>query len=183
MVRIINHRKKAKKIEMAATEEIRRTDSIATVRKDSVVRVEKIMQMMDTQAVEIRKIMPTVEVVRNEMDINLFFSNGMMFKKNSFEISENYKRDVVKFKEVIDRFPGTRLVIAGHTDDTGTDEINNKLSLKRAQAVYDLMIKTGVEPTRMTVVGYGETRPRFPNDSEVNRLKNRRVEIIITPDR
>ncbi len=183
MVRIINHRKKAKKIEMAATEEIRRTDSIATVRKDSVVRVEKIMQMMDTQAVEIRKIMPTVEVVRNEMNINLFFSNGMMFKKNSFEISENYKRDVVKFKEVIDRFPGTRLLIAGHTDDTGTDEINNKLSLKRAQAVYDLMIKTGVEPTRMTVVGYGETRPRFPNDSEVNRLKNRRVEIIITPDR
>jgi outer membrane protein OmpA-like peptidoglycan-associated protein len=183
MVRIINHRKKAKKAEIAAIEEVRRTDSIATVRKDSLVRVEKIMQMMDTQAVEIRKIMPTVEVVREDMNINLFFSNGVMFKKNSFEITETYKRDVVKFKEVIDRFPGTRLLIAGHTDDTGTDEINNKLSMKRAQSVYDLMIKTGVDPNRMKVVGYGETRPRFPNDSEVNRLKNRRVEIIITPDR
>lgn len=183
MVRIINHRKKAKKAEMEAIAEVRRVDSIATVRKDSLIRVEKIMQMMDTQAVEIRKIMPTVEVVRTDMNINLFFSNGVMFKKNSFEISESYKRDVVKFKEVIDRFPGTRLQIAGHTDDTGTDDINNKLSLKRAQAVYDLMIKTGVDASRMTVVGYGETRPRYPNDSEVNRLKNRRVEIIITPDR
>jgi len=40
-----------------------------------------------------------------------------------------------------------------------------------------------VPPTRMTVVGYGKTRPRFPNDSEANRLKNRRVEIVITPER
>ena len=183
MVRIINHRKKAKRAEMAAVEQRRRTDSIAVIRKDSLNKVVKIREMMDEQAVEISKIMPGAELARNDMDINLFFSNGMMFKKNSFEISETYKRDVVKFKDVIDRFPGTKISVTGHTDDTGTDEINNKLSLKRAQAVYDLMIKTGVPPNRMTVIGYGKTRPRFPNDSEANRLKNRRVEIVITPER
>lgn len=182
MVRIINHRKKAKRAEMAAVEQRRRTDSVEVVRKDSLNRVVKIKEMMDEQAVEISKIMPGTELVRNNMDINLFYSNGMMFKKNSFEISESYKRDVVKFKDVIEKFPGTSIIVAGHTDDTGTDEINNKLSLKRAQAVYDLMIKTGVPANRMKVVGYGETRPRFPNDSEANRLKNRRVEIVITPD-
>lgn len=183
MVRIINHRKKVKRAEMAAVEQRRRTDSVAVIRKDSLNKVVKIREMMDEQAVEISKIMPGAELLRNDMDINLFFSNGMMFKKNSFEISETYKRDVIKFKDVIDRFPGTRIAVAGHTDDTGTDEINNKLSLKRAQAVYDLMIKTGVPANRMTVVGYGKTRPRFPNDSEANRLKNRRVEIVITPER
>jgi outer membrane protein OmpA-like peptidoglycan-associated protein len=183
MVRIINHRKKAKRAEMAAVEQRRRTDSIAVIRKDSLNKVVKIREMMDEQAVEISKIMPGAELVRNDMDINLFFSNGMMFKKNSFEISETYQRDVGKFKDVIDRFPGTKISVTGHTDDTGTDEINNKLSLKRAQAVYDLMIKTGVPPNRMTVIGYGKTRPRFPNDSEANRLKNRRVEIVITPER
>lgn len=182
MVRIINHRKKAKRAEMAAVEQRRRTDSVEVVRKDSLSRVVKIKEMMDEQAVEISKIMPGTELVRTNMDINLFYSNGMMFKKNSFEISEAYKRDVVKFKDVIEKFPGTRITVAGHTDDTGTDEINNKLSLKRAQALYDLMIKTGVPASRMTVVGYGKTRPRFPNDSEANRLKNRRVEIVITPD-
>ncbi len=182
MVRIINHRKKAKRAEMAAVEQRRRTDSVEVVRKDSLNRVVKIKEMMDEQAVEISKIMPGTELVRSNMDINLFYSNGMMFKKNSFEISESYKRDVVKFKDVIEKFPGTSIIVAGHTDDTGTDEINNKLSLKRAQAVYDLMIKTGVPANRMKVVGYGETRPRFPNDSEANRLKNRRVEIVITPD-
>ena len=183
MVRIINHRKKVKRAEMAAVVQRRRTDSVAVIRKDSLNKVVKIREMMDEQAVEISKIMPGAELVRNGVDINLFFSNGMMFKKNSFEISETYKRDVIKFKDVIDRFPGTRIAVAGHTDDTGTDEINNKLSLKRAQAVYDLMIKTGVPANRMTVVGYGKTRPRFPNDSEANRLKNRRVEVVITPER
>jgi outer membrane protein OmpA-like peptidoglycan-associated protein len=168
---------------MAAVVQRRRTDSVAVIRKDSLNKVVKIREMMDEQAVEISKIMPGAELVRNGVDINLFFSNGMMFKKNSFEISETYKRDVIKFKDVIDRFPGTRIAVAGHTDDTGTDEINNKLSLKRAQAVYDLMIKTGVPANRMTVVGYGKTRPRFPNDSEANRLKNRRVEVVITPER
>ena len=183
MVRIINHRKKVKRAEMAAVEQRRRTDSITVIRKDSLNRVVKIREMMDEQAVEISKIMPGAEMVRNEMDINLFFSNGLMFKKNSFEISDLYKKDLTKFKEVIDRFPGTKITIAGHTDDTGTDEINNKLSLKRAQAVYDLMIGIGVPTNRMSVTGYGESRPRFPNDTEANRLKNRRVEIIITPDR
>ena len=182
MVRIINHRKKAKRAEMAAVEQRRRTDSITVIRKDSINRIVKIREMMDEQAVEISKIMPGTELVRNNMDINLFYSNGLMFKKNSFEISEAYKRDVVKFKDVIEKFPGTRITVSGHTDDTGTDEINNKLSLKRAQALYDLMIKTGVPANRMTVVGYGESRPRFPNDSEANRLKNRRVEIAITPN-
>jgi outer membrane protein OmpA-like peptidoglycan-associated protein len=167
---------------MAAVEQRRRTDSITVIRKDSINRIVKIREMMDEQAVEISKIMPGTELVRNNMDINLFYSNGLMFKKNSFEISEAYKRDVVKFKDVIEKFPGTRITVSGHTDDTGTDEINNKLSLKRAQALYDLMIKTGVPANRMTVVGYGESRPRFPNDSEANRLKNRRVEIAITPN-
>jgi outer membrane protein OmpA-like peptidoglycan-associated protein len=183
MVRIINHRKKVKRAEMAAVVQRRRTDSVAVIRKDSLNKVVKIREMMDEQAVEISKIMPGAELARNGVDINLFFSNGMMFKKNSFEISETYKRDVIKFKEVIDRFPGTRISVTGHTDDTGTDEINNKLSLKRAQSVYDLMIKTGVPANRMTVVGYGKKLPRFPNDSEANRLKNRRVEVVITPER
>jgi outer membrane protein OmpA-like peptidoglycan-associated protein len=183
MVRIINHRKKVKRAEMAAVEQRRRTDSITVIRKDSLNRIVKIREMMDEQAVEISKIMPGAEMVRNEMDINLFFSNGLMFKKNSFEISDLYKKDLTRFKDVIDRFPGTKITIAGHTDDTGTDEINNKLSLKRAQAVYSLMIGIGVPATRMSVTGYGESRPRFPNDTEANRLKNRRVEIIITPDR
>lgn len=183
MVRIINHRKKAIRAEVAAVEQRRRTDSIAVIRKDSLSRVVKIREMMDEQAVEISKIMPGAEMVRNEMDINLFFSNGLMFKKNSFEISDLYKKDLTKFKAVIDRFPGTKITIAGHTDDTGTDEINNKLSLKRAQSVYDLMVGIGVPTTRMSVTGYGEARPRFPNDTEANRLKNRRVEIIITPER
>lgn len=183
MVRIINHRKKVKRAEMAAVEQRRRTDSVAVIRKDSLNRTIKIREMMDEQAVEISKIMPGAEMVRNEMDINLFFSNGLMFKKNSFEISDLYKKELTKFKEVIARFPGTKITIAGHTDDTGTEEINNKLSLKRAQAVYDLMIGIGVPTNRMSVTGYGESRPRFPNDTEANRLKNRRVEIIITPDR
>ena len=70
-------------------------------------------------------------------------------------------------------------MIEGHTDDTGGDDYNMTLSEKRAKAVQAFLESKGVNADRMTVKWYGETQPKYPNDSEANRQKNRRVELAI----
>ncbi len=75
--------------------------------------------------------------------------------------------------------PEITVEVAGHTCNIGTEEYNQKLSERRAQAAIDYLVKKGVARSRMVLVGYGETRPAYPNDSKANRSQNRRVEFIV----
>ncbi len=77
--------------------------------------------------------------------------------------------------------PNSEVRIEGHTCDMGSDVYNIKLSTERAASVYEYLVKEeNIPKDRLSVMGYGESRPIVPNDSEENRQKNRRVEIIIT---
>ncbi|MBS2029250.1 MAG: OmpA family protein [Deltaproteobacteria bacterium] len=67
--------------------------------------------------------------------------------------------------------------IGGHTDNVGTHDYNLKLSDARAAAVKDWLTAHGIAAGRLTSHGYGDTQPIVPNDSELNRAKNRRVEL------
>lgn len=72
-----------------------------------------------------------------------------------------------------------RVEVAGHTDDKGDDAYNLELSQKRVDAVVAFLVRQGVDASRLTAKGYGETKPRVPNNSEANRAENRRVEFLI----
>jgi outer membrane protein OmpA-like peptidoglycan-associated protein len=102
-----------------------------------------------------------------------------MFSINSSEISNSYKSDLSGAADVFNKYPETNIVIEGHTDDTGSDEYNMTLSEKRAKAVKAFLVSKGVAESRLTEKWYGETQPKYPNDSEANRQKNRRVELAI----
>ena len=132
---------------------------------------------MDDQAKELKQAVPTAEVERVGEGINLTFESGLMFKINSSEISESYKSDLGSAAEVFVKYPETNITIEGHTDDTGSDDYNMTLSEKRAVAVKNFLQSKGVAEQRMTVKWYGETQPKYPNDNEANRQKNRRVEL------
>jgi outer membrane protein OmpA-like peptidoglycan-associated protein len=69
--------------------------------------------------------------------------------------------------------------IGGHTDDTGSEAYNQQLSLNRAGAVLDFLKSHGIAPQRVTKKGYGSQKPLKSNDSEENRLFNRRIELKI----
>ncbi len=76
--------------------------------------------------------------------------------------------------------PGIKVEIQGHTDDVGTAEYNQRLSLERAQAVIDYLVgKLGVEAGRLTAKGFGLTRPVGPSGTEEGRALNRRVEFLV----
>ena len=107
------------------------------------------------------------------------FESGLMFKINSSEISNSYKSDLNSAAEVFVKYPETNIVIEGHTDDSGEEGLNLALSEKRAKAVAAYLISKGVAENRLTTKWYGETQPKYPNDSEANRQKNRRVELGI----
>lgn len=72
-----------------------------------------------------------------------------------------------------------KVSIEGHTDNTGTDEINNKLSADRAASAMNYLIKDGVAPSRLRAKGYGSTRPIATNETPEGRRKNRRVEFNV----
>lgn len=74
---------------------------------------------------------------------------------------------------------GTYLEVIGHTDDVGSSEANEKVSLLRAEAVINYLVEKGIDNKRLKATGKGNTAPLLPNDSEDNRAKNRRVEFII----
>ena len=88
--------------------------------------------------------------------------------------------------EILKRYPDLRVEVAGHTDSKGTDAYNQKLSERRATAVYDYLTAQGVAASRLTgPVGYGESRPIAPNtnadgsDNPEGRAKNRRTELNV----
>jgi len=134
---------------------------------------------MDAQAKELKQAVPTAQVERAGEGIDLTFESGLMFKINSSDISDSYKSDLASAADVFTKYPETNIVIEGHTDDTGSDELNMALSEKRAKAVKAFLLSKGISEKRLTEKWYGETQPKYPNDSEANRQKNRRVELAI----
>jgi len=72
-----------------------------------------------------------------------------------------------------------KVEISGHTDNKGADSYNENLSLRRAQAVRNILIKGGADPNRITAVGYGEAKPMDTNDTMEGRRMNRRIEFRI----
>jgi outer membrane protein OmpA-like peptidoglycan-associated protein len=82
---------------------------------------------------------------------------------------------------VVNKYGKTRLAIAGHTDDTGSEVYNQRLSEGRAAAVESYLLAEQVVPQRLSSVGYGELRPVASNATDYGRTLNRRVEITIEP--
>jgi len=104
---------------------------------------------------------------------NIFFDTGLSTLKPSSNKTLNDLVDVMKLK------PTLIIEIAGHTDNTGTPEINKKLSQSRADAVKNYLIKKGVAANRITAKGYGDTEAVADNKTEAGKAKNRRTEVRI----
>lgn len=82
--------------------------------------------------------------------------------------------------EILKRYPDLKVEVAGHTDSVGTDAYNQKLSERRAKAVYDYLTSNGVDASRLVGPnGYGESRPIDTNDTKEGRARNRRTELNV----
>lgn len=103
------------------------------------------------------------------------------FALNSAEISAGQTNDIRDTAAFLREYPQLDIVIEGHTDDTGAATYNQQLSDRRAKAVGDSLINDfGIAAERISTVGYGESRPKYPNNSSENRAKNRRIEAVMS---
>ncbi len=102
---------------------------------------------------------------------------GLRFDFNSAEIKPQYYPLLDRVAQILKDNPSLRVEIQGHTDSIGSEEYNQKLSLRRAQAVADYLASHGIQADRMRVTGFGESDPVASNDTEEGRAKNRRVQI------
>ena len=103
----------------------------------------------------------------------------LLFDFDKAVVRDEYKARLGEAKKVFDAHPDMTVQIVGHTCDMGPESYNQGLSERRAQAVRDFLVnEVGVDPNRLSVSGHGETKPAYPNDTEANRQKNRRVEFI-----
>ncbi len=105
--------------------------------------------------------------------------NNIFFEVNKAEIKEESYPELDRLVKIMKENPQMKIEIAGHTDDTGSDEYNLRLSQKRADAVAEYLKEKSIASDRVLAKGYGETRPVKPNTSEENRAYNRRVEFKI----
>jgi outer membrane protein OmpA-like peptidoglycan-associated protein len=105
------------------------------------------------------------------------------FDTDKSEIKKGDKAELQRAINFIRKYPGAKVRIEGHTDSIGSEQHNQRLSERRAEAVKNYLVKAGVcEETKTMAIGYGESRPVAPNTTEEGRAKNRRVEILILSD-
>jgi outer membrane protein OmpA-like peptidoglycan-associated protein len=107
--------------------------------------------------------------------------SGVNFETNKATLKPVAREKLSKLSGVLLGFPGEyKLEIEGHTDSTGADAYNQKLSQSRAESVRSFLVEQGIPMERIpSTQGFGRTRPIAPNDTRANREKNRRVDIVI----
>ena len=114
----------------------------------------------------------------NGLEVNL--KNDILFEVGSAELSAASMQTLTDLNRVLKKYPKNRIVVQGHTDSTGSEATNQKLSTARAKAVYDYLTGSGLKTLSITYVGYGEAYPVASNDTEAGRAANRRVVLVIT---
>jgi outer membrane protein OmpA-like peptidoglycan-associated protein len=135
---------------------------------------------MDKQQKELEEIKEAkVEKINNGEGLKVTFEAGILFETNSSTLSAQSQDALNKFSQSLQNNPETNIVISGHTDNTGSDAINDPLSEKRAESVANFLISKGVSRNRMTTVGSGSKQPVADNSTVSGRAQNRRVEIAI----
>jgi len=113
--------------------------------------------------------------------LTVTFKSDYLFAVNSSTLLPGAYDELERVAKVLTQYPETTIRIAGHTDSTGTVDYNQKLSERRAEAVKNALTGMGVNPSRLTTIGYGESKPIASNNAEAGRQMNRRVEIRIVP--
>ncbi len=135
---------------------------------------------LDRQAQELSQI-PEAQVTQAPDRLTVAMSEAVLFDTDSANLKAGAMTTLAKVADVLKRYPETKVIIKGYTDNTGGEEHNQKLSERRAQIVRNFFVGQNVAPERLTAVGFGESMPVAGNATPEGRAKNRRVELEIIP--
>ncbi|GAB1429687.1 hypothetical protein MASR2M18_05190 [Ignavibacteria bacterium] len=118
----------------------------------------------------------------NPADFNWVSRLRILTESGLWEIKPTYMEVIGKVAKLMKAYSMLKIEIQGHADSinrSNDKNLNKKLSQKRAEAVRDILIASGISPKRLSAIGYGESRPVEPNRTEEGREQNRRIEFVI----
>jgi outer membrane protein OmpA-like peptidoglycan-associated protein len=104
----------------------------------------------------------------------------VLFEVNQATLTPGAMHNLSTLVAFLKEHPERRVIIEGYTDSAGSEAYNLELSQRRAEAVRNFLIQSGIEVSRLTATGYGEASPIAPNTTSAGRLQNRRVEVVIS---
>jgi outer membrane protein OmpA-like peptidoglycan-associated protein len=165
--------------------------------KDSKTRKRKILQAagigaiagggvgyyMDTQEAKLRKILRDsgVSVVREGDNINLIMPGNITFTSGGHQLTSDFLQVLDSVVLVLNEYKNTIIVVAGHTDNQGSNSSNQALSERRAATVSNYLMSKQVTNARIESIGFGELHPIDDNSTDAGRSQNRRVELSLLP--
>lgn len=136
-------------------------------------------RQMDQQAEALEEELPNATVERIGEGIRVTFDSGILFDFDSYRLRDAARQNLSELSASLLRYPDSEVLIVGHTDATGSEAYNQRLSENRAQAASSFLVQQGVDPTRVRSMGMGEMEPVASNETEAGQQENRRVEVAI----
>jgi len=152
----------------SATETARRT---AEAQAEDLARRAEAGEIAKSSKVEAATCQRAMQLITGKGRIEFDFASATL-KSGSLATLDRLVR-------IADACPQTHIEILGHTDSDGDADRNERLSLRRAEAVYDYLNRAGVDAGRLSAAGFGASRPLVANDGEANKAKNRRIEFLV----
>jgi outer membrane protein OmpA-like peptidoglycan-associated protein len=104
----------------------------------------------------------------------------VLFDVGKFDLRQEAREKLARFSGVVLAYPSLRIAVEGHTDSTGSDELNQRLSERRAESVRNYLVSQGLDAATLTSAGFGKTMPIADNSTRDGRQQNRRVELIVS---
>lgn len=160
----------------------KKQDIMVTVKKEGHAFDSKLIEKEEIASLDRKE---DVAIRGNDLNVKelkkggAYTINDILFATNSYDLNLKSKFILKGFARFLVENPTITVAIQGHTDDIGDDSKNMKLSSDRANEVKRYLISLGIDKSRLTAEGFGETQPKVENDSEVNRAKNRRTDFVI----
>jgi outer membrane protein OmpA-like peptidoglycan-associated protein len=108
--------------------------------------------------------------------------SDVLFKSGSSDLLAGARERLAKVSGIVLAYPSLRLAVEGHTDSVGTDDYNQQLSEKRAEAVRQYLVQQGISGDAIVATGFGKTAPLASNETPEGRQQNRRVELVLSGD-
>ena len=161
----------------AAAEAKRKADAEIAAKEQAVQAAQREKQQLRARLLEqFNRVLPTTDTPRG-LVVNM---GDVLFDTGKSDLRAGAREALAKLTGIVLNYPSLRLSIEGHTDNTGSAELNQALSEKRADVVRDYLIVQGLDPGPLSAKGFGMTAPVADNNTAEGRQKNRRVEIIVS---
>ena len=149
-----------------------RADSLRNAAEEANRRLNEALGQLRSLVAEITNLQQT----QRGLVISL---SDILFDVGKSTLKPGAQASIGRIAVVLTQYPQHQILVEGHTDATGSDQFNHQLSHDRANTVRTALIAGGVDASKISAEGFGETRPVATNDTAPGRQQNRRVEIVI----